>query len=368
MEDKGESSTGRKKKCESEWKRNVIKRARVKGLEYIDYKKKTVPAVTSGPHCGKCTEILREHKDDIFVRLRSLETKNEQDIFLQSLISSHNVKQHRPRKEGEGSRLPHEKSFTYNVMVGEEKRQGTKVKMIVLNVLRVTGLTLASGLVVFVSSDPQGPLPALSLRLVLLHGGSSIRAVRGGCTACDDSVSEAVSHSARPWLVVSTMVPGADRRLQERQLCKEFLVKTANNPDMLRKSECDGPFLANKTPPKIFSTNILAEEKNFHLSATTVSITLMHKRPPNSAYPGQPITFQLPTSNFPRYATIGSCTIVHQEPLVGISNPYPGQGNIPPPSMLNTKRSGSPSSLSRGYCSGGTSVQPIIIHSNEEIL
>ncbi|KAG8307592.1 hypothetical protein J6590_016034 [Homalodisca vitripennis] len=48
----------------------------------------------------KCTERLANQSDEIFVRLRSLETKNEQDVFLQSLITNNKVKTHRPRNEG----------------------------------------------------------------------------------------------------------------------------------------------------------------------------------------------------------------------------------------------------------------------------
>ncbi|XP_046667099.1 uncharacterized protein LOC124358894 [Homalodisca vitripennis] len=277
----------------------------------------------------------------------------------------------------------------------------------------LAGLTLASGLVVFVSvlSDAyteRPPRPAPSP--YHYHYGWSF--FTAGVAFVLSEVAALLAMTAYlkrfPTVedMVRTMVPGADRRLQERQLCKEFLVKRANNPDMLRKSEsdpneqegCDGPLLTNKTPPDICSTNILAEEKNFHLAATTVPITLMHKRPPNSAYPGQPITFQFPTSNFPRYATIGSCTIVHQG-VLGVSEgtgtssssgssassagmvtssgssvcsrnfqSLPRTRKHSTPSTLNTKRSGSPSSLSQGYCSGGTSGQPIIIHSDEEIV
>nr|CAD7442401.1 unnamed protein product [Timema bartmani] len=72
---------------------------------------------------GKCAVRLCEQADEIFVRLRSMNMENDQDVFLQSLISSHDVMQHRPRKQGEGARAAHGKSFTYSVMVGEHKEQ-----------------------------------------------------------------------------------------------------------------------------------------------------------------------------------------------------------------------------------------------------
>lgn len=61
--------------------------------------------------------------DEIFVRLRTMDTKNEQDIFLQSLINSQDVQTHRPRKKGEEARPPREQSFTYHVMVGDQKER-----------------------------------------------------------------------------------------------------------------------------------------------------------------------------------------------------------------------------------------------------
>ena len=48
-------------------------------------------------------------------------TKNEQDVFLQSLITSMKVNTHRPRKEGAKGRVPHDFSFTYEVLVGDAK-------------------------------------------------------------------------------------------------------------------------------------------------------------------------------------------------------------------------------------------------------
>ena len=71
----------------------------------------------------KCTERLKNQSDEIFARMRSLETKNEQDVFLQSLITSMKVKTHRPRKEGAEGREAHDFSFTYEVLVGDAKEK-----------------------------------------------------------------------------------------------------------------------------------------------------------------------------------------------------------------------------------------------------
>lgn len=52
MEEEPGPSCTKKVKDERSWKRNKIKEARVQGKEYIDYKNRLVPAVTTGPHCG----------------------------------------------------------------------------------------------------------------------------------------------------------------------------------------------------------------------------------------------------------------------------------------------------------------------------
>ena len=71
----------------------------------------------------KCTERLKNQSDEIFARMRSLGTKNEQDMFLQSLITSMKVKTHRPRKEGAEGRVVHDFSFTYEVLVVDAKEK-----------------------------------------------------------------------------------------------------------------------------------------------------------------------------------------------------------------------------------------------------
>ena len=51
MDEEPSTSSGRKVKNEGMWKRNLVKEARVKGKEYIDYKGRTVPATTVGTDC-----------------------------------------------------------------------------------------------------------------------------------------------------------------------------------------------------------------------------------------------------------------------------------------------------------------------------
>ena len=71
----------------------------------------------------KCTERLKNQSDEIFARMRSLETKNEKVKFLQSLITSMKVKTHRPREEGAEGRVAQDFSFTYEVLVADDKEK-----------------------------------------------------------------------------------------------------------------------------------------------------------------------------------------------------------------------------------------------------
>lgn len=262
--------------------------------------------------------------------------------------------------------------------------------------------------------------------------------------------------------MVRVMVPGADRRLRAHHQQNEFLVRrqggysAKQEPQNKNKSETlipsdlegvDGPLLTNKTPPDICTTpgtNVPAgigielngeddilninyrrppSQHHNHLAGTTVPIKLMHQQ---CGVTGNKIT-----SNYhhhpshqhshhqdyhQRYATIGSCTLVHQG-MLGVSEGVPGTSSSSGSSASSggmvtstgssissksfqhvsrqrkpvaTTASGtativkpttvftplesiehkSPTSVasSQGYCSGSTVWQHIIIHSDEEIV
>ncbi|KAF5287188.1 hypothetical protein FQA39_LY16007 [Lamprigera yunnana] len=69
-----------------------IKRARIKGDKYVNYKENVVPKKEMGLNCNcrsKCLEKLSEGtKQEVFNKLYSFGSKNEQDAYLQSLISA----------------------------------------------------------------------------------------------------------------------------------------------------------------------------------------------------------------------------------------------------------------------------------------
>lgn len=65
--------------------------------------------------------IHEENQMEILSHFHSMITKNEQDLFLQSLIDVDKINQRRPRKE-EGSKK-NAAAFKYNAMVGTSRIQ-----------------------------------------------------------------------------------------------------------------------------------------------------------------------------------------------------------------------------------------------------
>lgn len=130
--------------------------------------------------------------------------------------------------------------------------------------------------------------------------------------------------------MVRVMVPGADRRLRQHHF-GEYLVRRTGyhgQPEEIQKTEtlvpsdlegCDGPLLTSKAQPDICTTNsvnvmpddVLNQFPN--LAGTTVPITLMHPRPIPNFNPSHGHSFVFSNQEFQnRYATVGSCTLVHQ--------------------------------------------------------
>ncbi|XP_075231717.1 uncharacterized protein LOC142330377 [Lycorma delicatula] len=175
--------------------------------------------------------------------------------------------------------------------------------------------------------------------------------------------------------MVRVMVPGADRRLRAHHQQNEFLVRrqggytNKQDPQNKNKGETlipsdlegvDGPLLTSKTPPDICTTpgtnvptgvELNCEEDilniNYrrssaqhhhhnHLAGTTVPIKLMHQQCTGGGVTVGGIAGSKLASNYhnphhhvhhqeyhQRYATIGSCTLVHQG-MLGVSEGVPG--------------------------------------------
>ncbi|XP_039286502.1 uncharacterized protein LOC120351864 [Nilaparvata lugens] len=94
----------------SEYKRNVVKKARVKGAAYVNWKNQQQPEISQGADCKckrRCYDLINEEvRNMIYAKFRSFETKNEQDSYLQSLISVTPVKQRRRREDQDESKQP----------------------------------------------------------------------------------------------------------------------------------------------------------------------------------------------------------------------------------------------------------------------
>lgn len=99
------------------YKSEIIKECRVKGLNYKNWKDEVVVLTKKGEDClctMKCFERVNStDRDEINDRFYSLNTKNEQDSYLQSLITLHKIARRRPM-DGVNPK-PKSYSYTYRV-------------------------------------------------------------------------------------------------------------------------------------------------------------------------------------------------------------------------------------------------------------
>ena len=106
------------------YKRNVIKRAKLKGIEHFNHVGKVVPAKTTGEPCScklKCfNSVSEDDRVEIVTRFLNIASKDQQDLYLQGLIDCNDVQRHRKRKSDSNSART--KSFTYHVMVGDLRK------------------------------------------------------------------------------------------------------------------------------------------------------------------------------------------------------------------------------------------------------
>jgi len=108
------------------YKRNTIKRCRVKGLQYVGYSGKLVEQKAAGPPCRcplKCfTKIAEEQRIIIFEKFYNFNTKDEQDIYLQACIEMHDV-QRRSKAKAETSIVKRGRSFFHYVSVDGKREK-----------------------------------------------------------------------------------------------------------------------------------------------------------------------------------------------------------------------------------------------------
>lgn len=123
-----------------QYKRNVIKKARVQGKEYVNHKNNQVNKVEIGAACNckkKCYDnVTEEDRISIFGKFYDMSSKNEQDIFLQGLIERHDVARRRPRQLLEKS----EHSFSYKYFLKTDSNT-TKVEVCKKAFCNIHGIT-----------------------------------------------------------------------------------------------------------------------------------------------------------------------------------------------------------------------------------
>ncbi|KAJ4430330.1 hypothetical protein ANN_22543 [Periplaneta americana] len=116
----------RKKGLKSvEYKREHVKRGRVKGLEHINYASKVVAKKKIGNDCKcklKCFgRLLEGDREEIFINFYAKETKDEQDSYLQALVEVVQVK--RRRQQGDEPKKPRSRNFKYYVTCSSGRQQ-----------------------------------------------------------------------------------------------------------------------------------------------------------------------------------------------------------------------------------------------------
>jgi len=107
------------------YKRNIIKYSRVKGVEYVSYSGKQVAAVKTGSDCKcklKCFSRLNQQiKADILTYFLSLESKDIQDTFLQSLVQKREVIRRRKRAVASNERASCSNESQQNIDINVRK-------------------------------------------------------------------------------------------------------------------------------------------------------------------------------------------------------------------------------------------------------
>ncbi|CAH1968754.1 unnamed protein product [Acanthoscelides obtectus] len=110
-------------------KNEVIKGARLRGKEYLNYKGIKVNQRTIGEPCrcrSCCFDKIPEgERQEISDRFYALETKNEQDAYMQVLIECSEISRKRPRVDQNNAK-PKSKSYKYYVSSSSGKHRVSK--------------------------------------------------------------------------------------------------------------------------------------------------------------------------------------------------------------------------------------------------
>ncbi|KAG8266852.1 hypothetical protein J6590_062987 [Homalodisca vitripennis] len=105
------------------YKRNIIKKARLSGEPYRNYKGAEVPGKVLGKNSCEChrnclDKIPKDDQVQMFLELYSIDNKNQQDSFLQGLMEIKAIKRSRP-KPG----IPAEKTKETMTMKNKDRKK-----------------------------------------------------------------------------------------------------------------------------------------------------------------------------------------------------------------------------------------------------
>lgn len=128
--------------------RQIEKKARREGLEFVTSIGKLVEQKKTGPDC-KCRKLCTdsfsvEHKSNILKLVYSGKPKNESDTFLIGLINRHDVQRHRPKNDFSKQNLS---SFKYFAMKGNTKVEVCRKAFMSLHSISNKALQRLTGLV-----------------------------------------------------------------------------------------------------------------------------------------------------------------------------------------------------------------------------
>ncbi|KAL1488128.1 hypothetical protein ABEB36_015086 [Hypothenemus hampei] len=101
----------------------MLPKCKVKGHEQINYRQKIIPAKSWGIASCRCPlkcgrKISENISKNIFDKFYEINTKNEQDIYLQGLIEVKNVSQRRKRQQDGKNRS---QSYWHFLNIGSKK-------------------------------------------------------------------------------------------------------------------------------------------------------------------------------------------------------------------------------------------------------
>lgn len=110
------------------YKRNVIRKSRVRGIAYQSYSGKEIQCKVQQTHQCRCvkkcySDISEESRLALWNYFYSLESKNMQDTYLQSLIELRGLKRKRKYDKGpdngerENTKKPKQTFFSYNLKI-----------------------------------------------------------------------------------------------------------------------------------------------------------------------------------------------------------------------------------------------------------